>query len=210
MLKYRRFVCNPVEENTYVVWDETSREAAIVDCGAFTNGEKREIAAFIKEEQLHPTLALQTHMHFDHIFGLGWLKETYGLRPLCHELEQKNYDMQEIMASGMFGVSITLDRPGILRYIKDGEELPLGENKLKVVHTPGHTPGGVCFLADAFVLSGDTLFAGSCGRTDLPGGNMHDEIRSIKERLMTLREDIIVLSGHGPETTIARERRYWV
>lgn len=210
MIKYRRFVCNPLEENTYVVWDEASRETAIVDCGAFTNGEKNDIASFIEEEHLHPTLALQTHMHFDHLFGLGWLKEKYGIRPMCHELEQKNYDMQEIMASDMFGVKLTLDRPGILRYIKDGEKMRLGESELTVIHTPGHSPGGVCYLADTFLLSGDTLFAGSCGRADLPGGNMQDEIRSIKERLITLREDITVLPGHGPETTIAREKRYWI
>ncbi len=210
MLKYKIFVCNPVEENTYVVWDETSRETAIVDCGAYTNGERKEIASFIEKENLRPTLALQTHMHFDHIFGLGWLKETYGLRPLCHELEQKNYDMQETLASDMFGVEISLNLPGILRYIKDGEKLLLGENELTVIHTPGHTPGGVCYLADTFLLSGDTLFAGSCGRADLPGGNMQDEIRSIRNRLMTLREDIIVLPGHGPGTTIAQEKRYWI
>ena len=209
MLLYKRFTFNPIEENTYVLWDSKSRDAAIIDCGAINPYEYGQLEHFIQEEQLHPTLSLLTHMHFDHIFGLGWLNKKYGLRPICHELEQNNYDMQEKMALEVFGMNIPLERPGVLRYVKDGDELTLGNHKLKVIHTPGHTAGGVCYLADSLLFCGDTLFAGSCGRTDLPGGSMQQEVNSIREKLLTLPDDIRVLPGHGPETSIAREKRYW-
>ena len=209
MLLYKRFTFNPIEENTYVLWDSKSRDAAIIDCGAINPYEYGQLERFIQEEQLHPTLSLLTHMHFDHIFGLGWLNKKYGLRPICHELEQNNYDMQEKMALEVFGMNIPLERPGVLRYVKDGDELTLGNHKLKVIHTPGHTAGGVCYLADSLLFCGDTLFAGSCGRTDLPGGSMQQEVNSIREKLLTLPDDIRVLPGHGPETSIAREKRYW-
>ena len=209
MLLYKRFTFNPIEENTYVLWDSKSRDAAIIDCGAINPYEYGQLEHFIQEEKLHPTLSLLTHMHFDHIFGLGWLNKKYGLRPIFHELEQNNYDMQEKMALEVFGMNIPLERPGVLRYVKDGDELTLGNHKLKVIHTPGHTAGGVCYLADSLLFCGDTLFAGSCGRTDLPGGSMQQEVNSIREKLLTLPDDIRVLPGHGPETSIAREKRYW-
>ena len=209
MLLYKRFTFNPIEENTYVLWDSKSRDAAIIDCGAINPYEYGQLEHFIQEEKLHPTLSLLTHMHFDHIFGLGWLNKKYGLRPICHELEQNNYDMQEKMALEVFGMNIPLERPGVLRYVKDGDELTLGNHKLKVIHTPGHTTGSVCYLADSLLFCGDTLFAGSCGRTDLPGGSMQQEVNSIREKLLTLPDDIRVLPGHGPETSIAREKRYW-
>ena len=210
MTHYKRFICNPLQENTYIIWDDCTHDAAIVDCGAYSTAERTDISDFIQTETLHPVLALQTHMHFDHIFGLGWLKETYGLRPICHAAEQENYDMQDVMASEMFGVTMTLARPAVERYVADGDLLQLGDSTLTVIHTPGHSAGGVCYLTEDFLLSGDTLFAGSCGRTDLPGGNMNDEAHSIKHKILTLQPHITVLPGHGPETSIARERRYWM
>lgn len=209
MLQYKRFTFNPVEENTYILWDDESREAAVIDCGAFDPYEQEQLENYIRENNLRPTLSLLTHMHFDHIFGLGWLCKKYNIRPICHELEQKNYDMQEKMALEMFGVKIPIERPAVMRYIKDGDELTLGSRTLKVIHTPGHTAGGVCYLADSLLFCGDTLFAGSCGRTDLPGGNMQEEVLSIREKLLTLPDEIRVLPGHGPESSIAREKLYW-
>lgn len=209
MLQYKRFTFNPVEENTYVLWDCDSRNTAIIDCGAFDPSEQEQLENYIRENNLRPTLSLLTHMHFDHIFGLGWLCKKYNIRPICHELEQKNYDMQEKMALEMFGVKIPIEHPAVMRYIKDGDKLALGSHTLEVIHTPGHTAGGVCYLTDQLLFSGDTLFAGSCGRTDLPGGNMQQEIQSIREKLLTLPDEIQVLPGHGPETSIAREKLYW-
>ena len=209
MLQYKRFTFNPVEENTYILWDDESRDAAVIDCGAFDPYEQEQLENYIRENNLRPTLSLLTHMHFDHIFGLGWLYKKYNIRPICHELEQKNYDMQEKMALEMFGVKIPIERPAVMRYIKDGDELTLGSRTLKVIHTPGHTAGGVCYLADSLLFCGDTLFAGSCGRTDLPGGNMQEEVLSIREKLLTLPDEIRVLPGHGPESSIAREKLYW-
>lgn len=209
MLQFKRFTFNPVEENTYVLWDSDNREAAVIDCGAFDPYEQEQLEHFIQENNLRPTLSLLTHMHFDHIFGLGWLNRKYNIRPICHELEQENYDTQERMALEMFGVKIPIEHPAVMRYVKDGDELTLGNHTLKVIHTPGHTAGGVCYLANSLLFCGDTLFAGSCGRTDLPGGNMQQEVQSIREKLLTLPDEIRVLPGHGPETNIARERVYW-
>lgn len=209
MLQFKRFTFNPVEENTYVLWDDDSRETAIIDCGALDPHEQEQLEHFIRENDLRPTLSLLTHMHFDHIFGLGWLCKKFNIHPICHELEQSNYEMQERMALEMFGVKIPIERPAVIRYVKDEDELTLGSHTIKVIFTPGHTAGGVCYLADSLLFCGDTLFAGSCGRTDLPGGNMQQEVQSIREKLLTLPDEIRVLPGHGPETSIARERPYW-
>lgn len=209
MFQYKRFTFNPVEENTYILWDDESRDAAVIDCGALNLYEQEQLENYIQGNNLRPTLSLLTHMHFDHIFGLGWLRKKYNIRPICHELEQRNYDMQEKMALEMFGVKIPIERPAVMRYVKDGDELTLGSRTLKVIHTPGHTAGGVCYLADSLLFCGDTLFAGSCGRTDLPGGDMQQEVLSIRNKLLTLPDEIRVLPGHGPESSIAREKLYW-
>ena len=202
----KRFVTNPIGENCYLIWGK-NRECAIIDCGALGAAQESKIADFIERNELRPTLALQTHMHFDHMFGLHFLFRTYNLQPQCHASEQIIYDFAPQMSAQLLGVQIERPLVPIKSYLTDGQTIPFGESQIQVIHTPGHTPGGLCFyLSDAKVLfSGDTLFQGSIGRSDLPGGDTNALIESIRTRLLTLPSDTMVYPGHGPQTTIGEE-----
>ena len=202
----KAFTFNPVGENTYLIWDEESREAAIIDAGMSNNRENTIISEFITKENLQLKYALQTHMHFDHIWGLAYIQETYGLKPLCHAAEESIYrDVPEM--TSMFRLSMNWNLPVVERYINEGDTFQLGNTTIKVLHTPGHTPGGLSYYIESAhtLFTGDTLFKGSVGRTDLPGGNLSEEMDSIKNKIITLPSDTIVYSGHGPESSIGWE-----
>ena len=205
----KAFIFNPVGENTYLIWDEETKEAAIIDAGMSNNREYAEVSDFITKESLQLKYALQTHMHFDHVWGLSYIKETYGLRPLCHAADETIYSQAPEMTS-MFRLSMNWNLPAIERYIGEGETIQLGKTDIKVLHTPGHTPGGLSFYIESAhtVFTGDTLFQGSIGRTDLPGGNLEDEINSIKNKILTLPADTIILSGHGPQSSVEYELKH--
>lgn len=202
----KAFTFNPVGENTYLIWDEESREAAIIDAGMSNNRENSIISEFITKENLQLKYALQTHMHFDHIWGLSYIQETYGLKPLCHAAEESIYrDVPEM--TSMFRLSMNWNLPVVERYINEGDTFQLGNTTIKVLHTPGHTPGGLSYYIPSanIIFTGDTLFQGSIGRTDLPGGNLSEEIDSIKNKIITLPSETIIYSGHGPESNIGWE-----
>ena len=202
----KAFTFNPVGENTYLIWDEESREAAIIDAGMSNNRENAIISEFITKENLQLKYALQTHMHFDHIWGLSYIQETYGLKPLCHAAEESIYrDVPEM--TSMFRLSMNWTLPTVERHINEGDTFQLGNTTIKVLHTPGHTPGGLSYYIESAhtLFTGDTLFKGSIGRTDLPGGNLSEEMDSIKNKIITLPSDTIVYSGHGPESNIGWE-----
>ena len=202
----KAFTFNPVGENTYLIWDEESREAAIIDAGMSNNRENTIISEFITKENLQLKYALQTHMHFDHIWGLAYIQETYGLKPLCHAAEESIYrDVPEM--TSMFRLSMNWNLPVVERYINEGDTFQLGNTTIKVLHTPGHTPGGLSYYIESAhtLFTGDTLFKGSVGRTDLPGGNLSEEMDSIKNKIITLPSETIVYSGHGPESNIGWE-----
>ena len=207
-MKIKRFQVNPIEENTYIIWDEASSEAAIVDCGVWTQAERQTIANFISSEGLHLLMALQTHSHFDHVFGLPWLYEQYDLRPRMHAQEETIYYAMPDMVR-RFGINMSDPLPRPDKFLTNGECIMLGHTEIGILHTPGHTPGGICFHipADRLLLSGDTLFRGSVGRTDLPGGDMEQQITSLHS-LLTLPAETTVLPGHGPETSIGYEAQY--
>lgn len=210
--KVKRLVCNLIEENTYVLWDATTREAAVIDCGAWNEAEQQQLADLIEAERLRPVLSLLTHAHFDHIFGLQFLYDTYGLRPRMHSAEHANYEMASRQTEIFLHRSISLATPPAGDDLSDGERITLGSLTLEVIPTPGHTAGGVCFyLADdepakGLLFSGDTLFRQSVGRTDLPGGSTHALTQSIVTRLFPLPAPTHVLPGHGETTTIGDER----
>ena len=208
-MKYQTYTFNPVQENTYLLWDETTLEAAIVDAGSWNRQEEQMLEGSIKALGLKMKYALQTHAHFDHTFGLPFVYRTYGLRPIFHVDEEKTYQQMPGMAA-QFGLTIGGGMPPIERLLNDGAELRLGETVIRLIHTPGHTPGSASlYIPDArLLLSGDTLFQGSIGRTDLPGGNFEAEIDSIKNKLFRLPDDTTVLSGHGPATTIGWEKKH--
>jgi glyoxylase-like metal-dependent hydrolase (beta-lactamase superfamily II) len=205
----KAFTFNPVGENTYLIWDEETKEAAIIDAGMSNNRENAAISDIIIKEKLKLKYALQTHMHFDHVWGLSYIKETYDLRPLCHAADELIYSQAPEM-TGMFRLSMNWNLPAIERFIDEGEIIQLGKTSINVLHTPGHTPGGLSYYIESAhtIFTGDTLFQGSVGRTDLPGGNLTDEINSIKNKILTLPSDTIIYSGHGPESNVGWELKH--
>lgn len=207
-MRYQTFTFNPVQENTYLLWDETTLEAAIVDAGMWNRQEEQLLEGSIAAHGLKLKYALQTHAHFDHTYGLPFIYRTYGTKPIFHVDDEVTYRQMPSMAA-QFGLIIGGPMPPIERLLNDGAELRLGETLIRLIHTPGHTPGSASFyIPEAkLLLSGDTLFLQSIGRTDLPGGNLEAELNSIRNKLFQLPEDTAVLPGHGPATTIGSEKR---
>ncbi len=204
MLQIKSFTFNPVQENTYVVYN-TSGDCAIIDPGCYYDHERDALAAFIKDESLKPVLLVNTHCHLDHVFGNKFVAETYGLQLMLHPLEEQLLRMAP--ASGLM-YNLPFDNySGPLHFINPGEKIIIGEKHLEILFTPGHSPGSLSFYSgeSGFVISGDALFSNSIGRTDLPGGDHDLLISSIKKQLLTLPAETIVYSGHGPQTTIGRE-----
>ena len=208
-MNYKSFTFNPVQENTYLLWDEATLEAAVIDAGAWSQGEEQLLADSIAALGLRPKYALQTHMHFDHTFGLPFIYRTYGLKPIFHAGDAKTYSQMPKMAM-QFGLDIGEEMPPVGRLVNDGDELSLGKGIVRFIHTPGHTPGSASlYIPDAKLLfSGDTLFKLSIGRTDLPGGSLEAELNSIRDRLFPLPDETTVLPGHGPATTIGWEKKH--
>lgn len=210
MLKYKRFIVKPIEENCYVLWDDATHEGAIVDSGAWSDMDRKRICDFILAENIVPKYLMQTHMHFDHCLGLGFMAEKYGLMPLCHAMDLPVYKTVPMMVKRWLRQDITGTLPEVDASLTESSRMNLGEADIQVLHTPGHTPGGISYYIPAarIVLTGDTLFRMGLGRTDLPGGDMDQELDSIRRKLLTLPPDTAVLPGHGPESTIDEERTH--
>lgn len=207
-MKIKQIPNNPFQENTYVVWDEATMEAAIVDCGALFPQEEERIDVFVNDNNLKIKHILNTHLHLDHCFGNAWAAERYGVLPMAHEDDETLLARMGEQAR-MFGLPFEVRTEKLGGYLKDGDVLTLGENRIEVIHTPGHSRGGLCFYIPSagWLISGDSLFEGSIGRTDLEGGSYATLIKSITERLMTLPEDTVVYPGHGSYTTIGDEKK---
>jgi len=205
MITIKSFVFNPFQENTYVLFDETN-ECVIVDAGCHSPEEQRELTDFIQKNNLKPVLAINTHGHVDHILGNAFVKKTYKIN-IAASPEDLTLIQTASQHALTYGFTIE-DAPLIDRNLNDGDEITFGNSKLKVLHTPGHSMGGICFLnaEEGFVLSGDTLFQGSIGRTDLPGGNYAQLINSIKTKLLNLAPNTKVYTGHGEPSTIEWEK----
>lgn len=207
MVQIRVFRCNFIEENCYILWDDTAKEACwVVDCGAFYPQEVQFIADFMEKEGLRPVRHLLTHGHFDHIFGAKAIWDRYGVAPTLLREELETYEKAPEQMRLLIREGFDFEVPVAGELLQDGDELKLGQYLFRVIATPGHTPGGACYYCaeEGILLSGDTLFRHSYGRTDLPGGNFRQLSDSL-ERLMRLPEDTRVLPGHGPETRIGEE-----
>ena len=207
MLKIKSFEFSPIQENTYVLYNEFN-QCAIIDPGCYFDDEKKELENFIKKMDLKPILLLNTHCHLDHVFGNKFVAETFDLILHIHEKEKLVLDFAPV--SGL-----TYNMPfdnynGELNYLSENESIKIGNDTMKVLLTPGHSPGSISFYSEEnnFVISGDALFNRSIGRTDLPGGNHAMLITSIKEQLFTLPDETNVYSGHGPYTTIEAEKKH--
>ncbi len=205
MSQVASFSVNPFQENTYVLYDDT-KECAIIDPGCYDTREQNELVNFIKHHELTPRLFLNTHCHLDHIFSNKFVADKFKLGLQIHEKELPILKGASIAAS-MYGVALT-PSPEPDKFLKEGDELTFGNTKLKVLFTPGHSPGSVCFFnkEEEYLIAGDVLFLQSIGRTDLPGGNHQDLIDSIKNKLLPLGDKVIVHPGHGPQTTIGFEK----
>lgn len=207
-MKYKIFVNNPWQENTVVLYDETG-EAVVVDCGCFSGEEEQRLKDFFLKEKLTPVLLLNTHLHPDHVFGNNFMKDCYGLEAKASQDDEFLLE-QAVEYAAMLGLRGTTPPPALGGYIKDGDLLCFGHSELKVIAVAGHSPGGLCYYseADKLLIAGDVLFAGSVGRSDLPGGNGNALISGIREKLMVLPEEVQVITGHGPMTTIGEEKKY--
>lgn len=207
MLQLHTFCFNPVAENTYLLWDDQTRQALVVDAGMHSAAERSEFARFLEENNLQLTLALQTHMHFDHLFGLPFIHDHYGLSPQFHRLDAPLYQQLPLWLSQV-GISMEGTCPELNDYVAHGDVLQWAGVQIEVIHTPGHTPGGVCYHVPQaqLVFTGDTLFAGSVGRTDFPGGDLGQELRSVRHLLQALPDETQVFPGHGPSSTIGDEK----
>ena len=206
-MQIKKFTFNPFEENTYIVYDETS-QCAIIDPGCYMPEQKEELLGFIKEQKLKPVLLLNTHCHVDHIFGNKLVYDTFGLKPQFHQLE-----LRLLEAAGEYSkqLGILLEpSPTAEKYLNEGDIISFGNLSFEILFTPGHSPGSLCFYhkQHKIVIGGDVLFQMSIGRYDLPGGDEQTLLNSIRTQLFTLPADVKVLPGHGPETTIGFEKMY--
>ena len=204
-MEIKQFEFNLIEENTYILYDET-KEAVIIDCGAFYSEEKIMLRDFISEKQLVLKHLLNTHLHLDHSFGNKFIYDTYGILPEYHHSEEQMPGLKKQAAA--FGIKVDGDGNGSAKYLEDGDIVSFGNVNLEVILVPGHSPGSLCFYskADAVLFSGDVLFQEGIGRSDLWGGNYQVLVLGIKNKLLILPEDTVVYSGHGPKTTIGNER----
>lgn len=199
-----RLVFNPIDVNTYILADK-SGECAIIDCGCYDNDEFTRLTDLLDEKRLRPVLLLNTHCHLDHIFGDGFILEKYNIGAFCHRDDVYNRK-KAVNHAMMFGLSME-NPPEPAGYLTDGQKISFGQTELTSIHVPGHAAGSLAFYGekDKVVFTGDALFAGSIGRTDLPGGNYETLINSIRNNLFTLPEETVVYPGHGNETTIGME-----
>jgi glyoxylase-like metal-dependent hydrolase (beta-lactamase superfamily II) len=192
----------PIMANCYILGCEETRSAAVIDPG----DEVQRILAAVARHHLQVRLILNTHGHFDHVGGNRRLKEATGAEILIHRLDAPMLAELD-MAARLFGMR-SENSPPPDRYLEHGDRIQVGTLEMAVLHTPGHTPGGVCFHGHGVVFAGDTLFAGSIGRTDFPGGDFATLAASIRDRLFTLPDAAKVLPGHMGPTTIAREKHH--
>ena len=208
MIQVQRFVCSMLQENTYIVSDETS-EAVIIDCGAYFDDERNAIVKYLKEQQLKPVHLIATHGHFDHNFGNDTIWREYGLKPEVAAEDEALMDLRT-QAKNMFGMDYEREVPPIGRLLTNDDVITFGTHRLIIIPTPGHSRGSVTFYCkeEHTAFTGDTLFRMSIGRTDFEGGSWEQMQHSLKQVLGKLPADTLVYSGHGEPTTIGDEIRY--
>lgn len=206
MLKVKVFSFSPIQENTYVLYNEQNK-AIIIDPGCYFSAEQETLKNFIKDTQLEPVRLLNTHCHLDHVFGNKWVHDTWGLELTIHPDEEQMLKLAPLSGE-KWGLPFQ-NYSGPLHFLNEGDEVVLGEDLLQVILAPGHSPASICFYCEkqSFLIGGDVLFRESIGRTDLPGGDYATLLKSIREQLFVLPDDTKVYPGHGLTTTIGYEKR---
>ncbi len=206
MINIKTFTFNPFDENTFVLWSENNKEGIVVDPGMSDKDEEKQFDEFIQKEEINLKKILNTHCHIDHILGCKYVKDNYSVDYLIPEndfLLLKHYDKQ----MSMVGVAME-EPPKPDRLLKESDNIVLNSSVINPLLTPGHTPGEMCFYLDKenFCITGDVLFKGSIGRTDLWGSNTSAIYNSIKTKLLTLDDSVTIYPGHGVISTIGEER----
>ncbi|HEY5590378.1 MAG TPA: MBL fold metallo-hydrolase [Paludibacter sp.] len=203
----KTFIFNPFQENTYLVYDETN-EAVIIDAGCLQNAEKQSIKKFLDDNKLILKRVINTHLHLDHQFGNKFIYNSYGIKPEA-SIEDEFLLDNVIAQARSFGLPIEEDAQDLGGYITENQGIKFGNSTLVSIHVPGHSPGSMAFYSekDGVIFSGDVLFQGSIGRTDLPQGDYATLILSITKKLLPLPDSTIVYCGHGPSTTIGFEKK---
>jgi hydroxyacylglutathione hydrolase len=205
MIRVKKFIVNPLQENSYLLYDDTGC-CLIADAGFYYPEEKEELLIFIRENNLTPVSLVNTHCHFDHVLGVEYLRKKLRIPFACHK-DERFWLQNASTQSSFFGIEMeNISLPDF--FVAEGEKVQFGDSELEVLHIPGHSPGHIVLYSpeEQFLIAGDVLFAGSIGRTDLPGGNYLQLIRNIKEKLMIMPGETLVYSGHGPETSIGNEK----
>lgn len=206
MFSIKSFTFSPIQENTYILYNE-SKECIVIDPGCYFQEERDTLRKFITENQLTPAFLLNTHCHLDHVFGNKFIAEEYKVTLKTHPDEKPV--LQMAAAAGLM-YNLPFDSyQGEILPLREGDVVELGDDRLEVIEAPGHSPASICFYCrkQNFLIGGDVLFQGSIGRTDLPGGNHEQLLQSIREKLYILPDETVVYSGHGPQTTIGYEKK---
>lgn len=206
MLQIQSFTFSPIQENTYLLFNEF-KQCVIIDPGCYFDAEKETLKEFIETNGLKPAMLLNTHCHLDHVFGNKFIAETYNLSLQLHEKEKSVLSFAP--TSGLMYNMPFDNYAGAFVELKEGDNILLNKDELLVIEAPGHSPGSICFYCSKqnFIIGGDVLFKRSIGRTDLPGGNHQTLLNNIRQKLFTLPDDTIVYSGHGTATTIGEEKK---
>ena len=204
-MKIIQLMVGPLQANCYLLADGPGKPAAIIDPG----GDGPLIKAAVERDKLQPVVIIDTHGHIDHIAANSYLKELYQIPLLIHAADANSLTDPVLNLSALGLGKFSSPPPD--RLLQDGDAIEVGDLRLEVLHTPGHTPGGICLLlrqigSPDIVFTGDTLFAGGVGRTDFPGGSMEELMNSIRNKLLVLPEETVIYPGHGPASTIGRER----
>jgi len=205
-MQIQQFTFNPFQENTYVVYND-EKEALIIDPGCYSANEENKLKDFIESNSLNVKMLVNTHLHIDHVLGNAFIEKTYQVKATANSEDEfwlKGLEEQ----SRMFGLKLRHETPSLGNYIHEGDILMLGKDTFKVFQVPGHSPGSIVLYNASCncVFVGDVLFENSIGRTDLQGGNYQSLIEGIQNKLLTLPENTVVYCGHGPSTTIKREK----
>ena len=207
-MQIKTFIVNPIEVNCYLLWDGTG-EAVLIDCGAWMPEERERIRLFVQSLGLTIRHYLNTHLHFDHIFGNAYVEETFGIKA---EASDKDWNWAANIAERVarFGIRYEEEVPSLGRILKDGDTILFGNQTINVISVPGHSPGSLAYYIPEHktLFTGDALFCQSIGRTDFPDSDHMELITAIREKLFTLPDDTTVYPGHGEKTTIGFEKKY--
>ena len=202
-MKIKTFTFNPFAENTYVVYDEETKDCIIIDPGCYDSNEEKILLNFISSKKLVPKRLINTHCHIDHIFGNNFVMKSWNIKLFTHKKEEELLNQSENIAKS-YGFENYQPSPKPDSFIDENDNIKLGEEQFKIFFTPGH----ICLYNKKhnFLISGDVIFMNSIGRTDLPGGNHKTLIESINTKIINLPEETIIYCGHGPSTTIVNEK----